>query len=59
MYRGHINRKLKHEEKGNGFGFSMVKPTTPNTNTISARYCKDGSEILIEQPNKFFTTNGT
>ena len=52
MYHGHINRKQKHQEKGNGFGFSMVKETTPYTNTISARYWKDGSEILIEQPNK-------
>lgn len=50
MYRGHINRKLKHQEKGNGFGFSMVKESTIYTSTISARYWKDGSEILIEQP---------
>lgn len=52
MYRGHINRKLKHQQKGNGFGFSMVKGSTPYSNTISARYWKDGSEILIEQEGK-------
>lgn len=52
MLRGHINRKLKHMEKGNGFGFSLVKETTPYSNTISARYWKDGSEILIDQPGK-------
>lgn len=52
MYRGHINRKKKHEEKGNGFGFSMFKHSAPYANTISARYWKDGSEILIDQGSK-------
>jgi len=42
---------LKHQTKGNGFGFGMVDPTNPNatTRTLSARYYKDGSEILINQ----------
>lgn len=42
---------LKHQTKGNGFGFGMVDPTDPNatTRTLSARYYKDGSEILINQ----------
>ena len=31
------------------FGFSVFTPDQPYTNTISARYYKDGSEILIDQ----------
>lgn len=30
----------------------MFNADSPYTNTISARYYKDGSEILIEQPGK-------
>ena len=42
---------LKHQSKGNGFGFGLVDPSDPNaiTRTLSARYYKDGSEILINQ----------
>ncbi|MCW8332042.1 DNA (cytosine-5-)-methyltransferase [Photobacterium sp. SDRW27] len=42
---------LKHQSKGNGFGFGLVDPTNENavTRTLSARYYKDGSEILINQ----------
>lgn len=42
---------LKHATKGNGFGFGLVDPTDPEavTRTLSARYYKDGSEILINQ----------
>lgn len=36
----------KHRAKGNGFGFSMVGPDD-TSRTLSARYYKDGSEILI------------
>jgi DNA (cytosine-5)-methyltransferase 1 len=38
----------KHRSAGNGFGFGLVKPGM-TTRTLSARYYKDGSEILIEQ----------
>jgi DNA (cytosine-5)-methyltransferase 1 len=41
----------KHREKGNGFGFGLVGPDDI-TRTLSARYYKDGSEILIRQPGK-------
>lgn len=41
----------KHKEKGNGFGFGLVNPESV-TRTISARYHKDGSEILIPQPGQ-------
>ncbi len=44
-----FNYALKHQAKGNGFGFGLVDPNDPNvvTRTLSARYHKDGSEILI------------
>lgn len=38
----------KHKEKGNGFGFGMPDKEGI-TRTLSARYYKDGSEILIHQ----------
>ena len=39
----------KHAAAGNGFGFGLVGPNDI-TRTMSARYYKDGSEILIKQP---------
>lgn len=39
----------KHSAKGNGFGYSLFGPEDV-ARTLSARYYKDGSEILIEQP---------
>lgn len=38
----------KHKAKGNGFGFSLVYPDGISR-TLSARYYKDGSEILVPQ----------
>jgi DNA (cytosine-5)-methyltransferase 1 len=38
----------KHKAKGNGFGFGMANKDGV-TRTLSARYYKDGSEILIPQ----------
>lgn len=49
LYAGHMRRRKEHKEKGNGFGFSSVDECTKYTSTISARYYKDGSEILVEQ----------
>jgi DNA (cytosine-5)-methyltransferase 1 len=43
--------KLKHQKKGNGFGFGLVN-TEGISRTLSARYYKDGSEILIPQYGK-------
>lgn len=37
--------------KGNGFGFGIANPEGV-TRTLSARYYKDGAEILIPQKNK-------
>ncbi len=42
------NYKLKHQAKGNGFGFGLVGPSN-RSRTLSARYYKDGSEILIKR----------
>lgn len=46
---GHKRRKREHIKKGNGFGYSVFTHDDEYTNTISARYYKDGSEILIDQ----------
>jgi len=42
------NYAKKHKEKGNGFGFGLTDPSGISR-TLSARYYKDGSEILIPQ----------
>ena len=41
----------RHRAKGNGFGFSLFGPNDV-ARTLSARYYKDGSEILIRQAGK-------
>jgi DNA (cytosine-5)-methyltransferase 1 len=41
--------KAKHQSAGNGFGYSAFGPGDV-TRTLSARYYKDGSEILVDQP---------
>lgn len=41
----------KHKAAGNGFGFGLVGPED-TARTLSARYYKDGSEILIRQPRR-------
>ncbi|SBT60943.1 DNA-cytosine methyltransferase [Plesiomonas shigelloides] len=45
------NYAKKHAAKGNGFGFGLVNPNNEScvTRTLSARYHKDGSEILIDR----------
>lgn len=40
--------RAKHEAAGNGFGYSLVGPDD-TTRTLSARYHKDGSEILVSR----------
>ena len=49
LWNGHRRRKEEHLNKGNGFGYSLFTKNSTYTNTISARYYKDGSEILIDQ----------
>jgi DNA (cytosine-5)-methyltransferase 1 len=43
-----FNYSIKHKAKGNGFGYGLVKGNA-TTRTLSARYHKDGSEILIDR----------
>ena len=45
------NYAEKHKAKGNGFGFGLCNENDV-ARTLSARYYKDGSEILIKQKNK-------
>lgn len=51
LWAGHQRRKKAHQLAGNGFGYSLFNENSPYTNTISARYYKDGSEALICQGN--------
>ena len=41
----------KHRKKGNGFGYGLVGPQD-TARTLSARYYKDGSEILVKQDGR-------
>ena len=43
--------KTKHKAKGNGFGFNLADKEGI-AKTLSARYYKDGAEILIPQKGK-------
>ena len=52
MWIGHQERKKRNKEKGKGFGFSLFNGDSVYCSTISARYWKDGSEILIDQSLK-------
>ena len=45
------NYAAKHAAAGNGFGYGIA-PRDGISRTLSARYYKDGSEILIEQEGK-------
>lgn len=52
LWAGHQRRKAEHARKGNGFGYSLFDENSEYTSTMSARYYKDGSEILIKQDGK-------
>jgi len=41
----------KHRARGNGFGFGLVGPEDVSR-TLSARYYKDGSEILVQRKGR-------
>ena len=43
-----FNYSIKHKAKGNGFGYGLVEKNDV-TRTLSARYYKDGSEILVNR----------
>jgi DNA (cytosine-5)-methyltransferase 1 len=52
LWEGHKNRKIRNRQNGKGFGYSLYTGDSVYTSTISARYWKDGSEILISQEDK-------
>lgn len=52
LWAGHKRRRIENAEKGNGFGYCLFNGESEYTSTISRRYYKDGSEILIEQKGK-------
>ena len=52
LWAGHKLRKERNKSLGKGFGYSLFNANSPYTNTISARYYKDGSEILIDNLGK-------
>jgi len=45
------NYAAKHKAAGNGFGYGIA-PVDGVSRTLSARYYKDGSEVLIQQKGK-------
>ncbi len=49
MWIGHKNRRERNRQNGKGFGYALFTGDSVYTSTISARYWKDGSEILIDQ----------
>jgi len=49
LWVGHQLRKKRNRENGKGFGYSLFTGDSVYCSTISARYWKDGSEILIDQ----------
>ncbi|WP_342218490.1 DNA cytosine methyltransferase [Spiroplasma endosymbiont of Amphimallon solstitiale] len=51
LWNSHQERKERNRSKGNGFGYSLVYKNSEYTSTLSARYYKDGSEILLYQEN--------
>ena len=52
LWDGHQRRRRDNSAAGKGFGYSLFTAESPYANTISARYYKDGSEILIAQEGK-------
>ena len=52
MWEGHQKRKERNKANGKGFGYSLFNSDSIYCSTISARYWKDGSEILIDQSSK-------
>jgi DNA (cytosine-5)-methyltransferase 1 len=49
LWEGHQNRKARNMASGKGFGYQLFSASSQYTATLSARYYKDGSEILITQ----------
>ena len=41
--------KARHDSEGRGFGYQRIADFSKQTRTLSARYAKDGAEILIKE----------
>lgn len=52
LWAGHQSRRERNRMNGKGFGYSLFNEESRYVSTLSARYYKDGSEILIEQPDR-------
>lgn len=52
LWTSAIKRRERAISKGNGFSYKLFKRDSEYTSTLSARYYKDGLEILVEQHNK-------
>jgi DNA (cytosine-5)-methyltransferase 1 len=51
LWVGHVERKKRNKDRGVGFGYGLVTEQSQYTNTLSARYYKDGGEILVQTKN--------
>jgi DNA (cytosine-5)-methyltransferase 1 len=49
LWKGHQDRKARNMANGKGFGFQLFDKSSKYVATISSRYFKDGSEVLIRQ----------
>ncbi len=52
LWASHKARKERNSQNGKGFGYQLVTENSNYTATLSARYYKDGSEILVKIPRK-------
>jgi DNA (cytosine-5)-methyltransferase 1 len=52
LWEGHKRRKAINTQNGKGFGYQLFNRESQYVATISARYYKDGSEVLIEQKGR-------
>lgn len=51
LWESHQARKKRNEADGKGFGYSLFAGNSTYTRTLTARYNKDGAEILISRGN--------
>lgn len=51
LWQWHQDYAKKHKSLGHGFGYGLADSSS-TTRTLSARYYKDGSEILVSQRGK-------
>jgi hypothetical protein len=49
VWKALVAHRARHEDKGSGFGYGIAEPGGV-TRTLSARYYKDGAEILLRMP---------